>query len=91
MIRKTLTILSLLHLLFFVGLWGATLAMPTYLRARIPLWIPTLLFAALSYMLIVPVHRRRKRKKLGLCLECGYDLRGSKGTCPECGTEFETT
>ena len=58
----------------------------------IPLWIPTLLFAAL-FLCCRPYrfsrfNRRRKRRKLGLCLRCGYDLRGSKERCPECGTEF---
>ena len=37
---------------------------------------------------ITPIYRRRKRKKLGLCLECEYDLRGSAERCPECGTKF---
>jgi hypothetical protein len=30
--------------------------------------------------------RRRRRRKLGLCLGCAYDLRGNvSGICPECG------
>ncbi len=54
----------------------------------IPLWIPTVLFGILPTAALVRVTRRRKRKKLGLCLECGYDLRGSKERCPECGRSF---
>jgi len=59
---------------------------------HVPLWLPTICFAVLTvYLAPYSVYRRRKRKKLGLCLKCGYDLRGSKERCPECGTEFETT
>ncbi len=28
----------------------------------------------------------RRRAARGLCLHCGYDLRGSIGRCPECGS-----
>ena len=43
--------------------------------------------ALLAVALEYPSH---KRKKLGLCLKCGYDLRASVGRCPECGTSFES-
>ncbi len=57
---------------------------------RIPLWLPIVLFAAYPAYRLLPLHRRRKRNKLGLCVKCGYDLRASKERCPECGQEFET-
>ena len=41
--------------------------------------------ALLAVALEYPSHKRTKRKKLGLCLKCGYDLRGSIERCPECG------
>ncbi len=59
-------------------------------RMRIPFWIPTTFFASsFCVSFLLPLHRRRKRKKLGLCVTCGYDLRGSEVRCPECNTSFE--
>ena len=55
----------------------------------VPLWMPILLFAGVGCGLL-PHHHRRRCRKLGLCMKCGYDLRGSKDRCPECGTGFET-
>ena len=153
MLRKTLTILSLIGLLLSVGLWGvsywnikrvinactayvglsrgavvgsgfvdvdgvvewdmetmssgfdgfATYWIPRYHETPhswpdmqytvwgfvVPLYIP-LVASGLPLVWLLPAHRRRKRNKLGLCLNCGYDLRGSTAKCPECGQEFES-
>ncbi len=59
----------------------------------LPAWFVCILSATYPAIALVrgPLLRRRKRKKFGLCLKCGYDLRGSNGRCPECGTEFESS
>ena len=63
----------------------------TIYHGRAPIWPLTVGCATLGLWIGRPLHRHRKRKKLGLCLKCGYDLRGSQERCPECGQEFETT
>jgi hypothetical protein len=41
--------------------------------------------------IVVPIRRgmweaeREHRLRFGLCLQCGYNLRGTLGQCPECG------
>ncbi len=57
----------------------------SFRHVYIPLWIPTVAFLAYPVYVRTPLHRRRKRRKLGLCLKCGYDLRGSAERCPKCG------
>ena len=55
----------------------------------IPLWIPTIGLAALFAHTFPPIYRQRKRRQLGLCLLCGYNLTGNiSGRCPECGTKL---
>lgn len=55
-----------------------------------PLWVSTLLLTLIGTVPMVrgPVRQHWRRLK-GLCLDCGYDLRGNRsGRCPECGNRF---
>ncbi len=53
----------------------------------VPLWIPFVLFAAYPTVAFIrgPLRRWRRRRK-GLCIDCGYDLTGNVSeVCSECG------
>jgi hypothetical protein len=51
----------------------------------VPLLLPAILFA-LPHLLVLRGHRELlRRRRLGLCLHCGYDLRTQPTICPECG------
>jgi hypothetical protein len=60
-------------------------------------WLPHWFLLVVGLALFVPpvvyLHRRRVREvrqARGLCVWCGYDLRGSAGRCPECGARAPT-
>jgi hypothetical protein len=60
---------------------------PTVGYVLVPIWVIwglasiPLLFAFLKWA------KKRWRRKGNLCVNCGYDLRGSSRRCPECGNE----
>jgi hypothetical protein len=54
-----------------------------------PHWLLVVLFAmgsASTSAIVFKKAKRARRRKMGCCSACGYDLRGSAGeVCPECG------
>jgi hypothetical protein len=59
------------------------------MEVTIPAWFPMLLLAILPAIWLKSRNLKRKRKLLGLCPKCGYDLRASPKRCPECGTPVD--
>jgi hypothetical protein len=59
-----------------------------YRSLSFPGYYPALLALPFPAMWFAHFRRHRRRRKLGLCLNCGYDLRASHDRCPECGTAF---
>jgi hypothetical protein len=58
----------------------------SYSYVSFPVWAIALTSAALPMIWLRRRVRRRHRHRRGLCLQCGYDLRGAGERCPECGS-----
>jgi hypothetical protein len=74
------------HFWVFSSFKGAVMQGMTVQIITIPLWLPLLLTGLIATLLLLARRRLYNRRKLGHCLQCGYDLRSSKEKCPECGT-----
>jgi hypothetical protein len=58
-------------------------------HVAIPLWMSTLFFGSCFFPLFRS-SRRRKHKRLDICVKCGHNLRGlTDHRCPECDTAFD--
>jgi len=56
---------------------------------RCPVHFPLLVLIGIAVYPILPFAVRRNLRKRGLCVNCGYDLRGStSGVCSECGASI---
>ncbi len=71
---------SALNRLGFYGRWGLDRVV------FLPFWAVLLVSSFLPAIWLGCQRRRSRRRKLGRCLRCGYDLRATPDRCPECGT-----
>jgi hypothetical protein len=80
-----------------VGFWVVRRTTPAPLRPGqrpdydvrdvfVPYWFLAAVTGVLPLLQLVRALRRRARRRRGLCVHCGYDLRETSGRCPECGT-----
>lgn len=71
-------------------IWGIpAYAYERYWQRSVPLWLFVVLGCIVpSAWLLTFLHtlRQAARSRAGRCRTCGYDLRASRGRCPECGT-----
>ena len=54
-------------------------------RIQLPLWQIAAVAGFPALFLAERNRRQHRRRRKGLCLWCGYDLRGGQRQCPECG------
>jgi hypothetical protein len=58
-----------------------------WMKVLVPHWLVAMVAAFVSFLATLPDWRARRRRLKGLCVRCGYDLRGSPDQCPECGAK----
>lgn len=86
-----------LRLVIVQVVWGRSLDRANYMthgmKARATIPLSAIVIVSVLGILVEPCiwlrrwRRRIERRRLGLCMECGYDLTGNvSGVCPECGT-----
>jgi hypothetical protein len=68
------------------ALEGAKMNQTHYHMVIVPTWFILLVMFSLPFQWWRQHRRDSKRKLLGLCGNCGYDLRATPDRCPECGT-----
>lgn len=78
----------------FFGLAAYKMTHPTgyHYSAGFPLWLLAVLLAiipARRFRRLALENRAERRRAANQCVACGYDLRASTGTCPECGAPVE--
>jgi hypothetical protein len=74
---------------FSTMLWGTTppdqSEATTFHLVSIPYWWFLVLSVPFPVVSLIRSFRQRRRLRMNLCRQCGYDLRHSPGKCPECG------
>jgi hypothetical protein len=78
--------------MFGVEYAGSWVGGSSLVNLFVPYWmliVPLLILPAAWLGGAMRDRRCRRRARLGLCANCGYDLRGSTVNCPECGSVID--
>lgn len=68
--------------------WDISISRPYSIRHGyiiMPCWLIALIMASCPGLSVMTRFRNKKRRG-GICAQCGYDLRATPNRCPECGT-----